>query len=91
MKPKRSSPRAASSPRVSNHRRAALGSLWFCGICFAASLPKAAADYAFNNRPLSPEQVTEHRALVALADAAQDACDAFYAANCKVAGGALNC
>ena len=52
---------------------------------------QAAADYAFNNRPLSPEQVTEHRALVALADAAQDACDVFYAANCKAAGGALSC
>ena len=52
---------------------------------------QAAADYAFNNKPLSPEQVTEHRALVAIADAAQDACNAFYAANCKAAGGSLNC
>lgn len=46
MKPKRSAPCAASSPRVSKHRRAALRSLWVCGICFAASVPRAAADYA---------------------------------------------
>jgi hypothetical protein len=52
---------------------------------------QAAADYAFNNKPLSPEMVSEHRALVATADAAQAACDAFYAANCKAAGGSLNC
>lgn len=52
---------------------------------------QAAADYAANNKPLSPEQVTEHRALVARADAAQDACDAFYAANCKAVGGLLGC
>ena len=67
---------AAKHTKLNNARRAAR---------------QAAADYAFNNRPLSPEQVTEHRALVALADAAQDACDVFYAANCKAAGGALNC
>jgi hypothetical protein len=52
---------------------------------------QAAADFAFNNRPLSPAQVEEHRVLVAKADAAQDACDAFYAVNCKAAGGSLNC
>jgi hypothetical protein len=52
---------------------------------------RAAADFAFDNRPLSPAQVEEHRAMVAAADATQDACDAFYAANAASAGGALNC
>jgi len=52
---------------------------------------RAATDFAFNNRPLSPAQVAEHRALVAVADAAQDACDAFYAANAKSVGGELKC
>ena len=52
---------------------------------------QGATDFAFNNRPLSPAQVAEHRALVAVADAAQDARDAFYAANAKSVGGALNC
>jgi hypothetical protein len=52
---------------------------------------QAATDYAFNARPLSPEQTAEHRRLVAVADAASDSCDAFYAVNSKAAGGLLNC
>jgi hypothetical protein len=50
-----------------------------------------AADFAFNNRPLSQEQVAEHRRMVAVADAAQDACDEFVAKYGKAAGGPLAC
>lgn len=52
---------------------------------------QAATDFAFNNKPLSPAQTEEWRALVAKADAAQDACDRFYVANAASVGGDLRC
>ena len=52
---------------------------------------QGATDFAFNNRPLSPAQVAEHQELVAVADAAQDTCDTFYAGNSQAVGGALKC
>lgn len=52
---------------------------------------QAATDFAFNNRPLSPAQTEEWRALQAKADAAQDAVDAFYAQHGRLGTNSLKC